>query len=378
MKKEIYKILTKDIASFFLLTTLSLGVIIWVIQAVNLLDIVSEDGHSFRVYFFYTLLSLPKVFSKILPFIFFVSIFYILIKFENNNELIIYWSIGISKLKMINLLISISFFYMLLQLILTSYLVPNSSDKARSYFRSSNIDLFSSLIKERRFIDTVANLTIFVEEKNGNDLKKIYFKDNIGVNQSQIIFAKTGKIVNENNKNTLLLYDGKFINTINQKQSIFKFSETEIDLSKYTTKTTTHPKIQETMTLELYNCITSIINFKKTFTTHDVQFKKKNCSLESFNNVKEELFKRIFLPIYFPVLALLASLLVLQSKNYAKFFHFKLFVFFTGVLTLIISEISVKYFSLNNFNAIIFSILPIFIFLSIYLFLLLKNKLKTI
>jgi lipopolysaccharide export system permease protein len=378
MKKEIYKILTKDIASFFLLTTLSLGVIIWVIQAVNLLDIVSEDGHSFRVYFFYTLLSLPKVFSKILPFIFFVSIFYILIKFENNNELIIYWSIGISKLKMINLLISISFFYMLLQLILTSYVVPNSSDKARSYFRSSNIDLFSSLIKERRFIDTVANLTIFVEEKNGNDLKKIYFKDNIGVNQSQIIFAKTGKIVNENNKNTLLLYDGKFINTINQKQSIFKFSETEIDLSKYTTKTTTHPKIQETMTLELYNCITSIINFKKTFTTHDVQFKKKNCSLESFNNVKEELFKRIFLPIYFPVLALLASLLVLQSKNYAKFFHFKLFVFFTGVLTLIISEISVKYFSLNNFNAIIFSILPIFIFLSIYLFLLLKNKLKTI
>ena len=378
MKKEIYKILTKDIASFFLLTTLSLGVIIWVIQAVNLLDIVSEDGHSFRVYFFYTLLSLPKVFSKILPFIFFVSIFYILIKFENNNELIIYWSIGISKLKIINLIISVSFFYMLLQLILTSYVVPNSSDKARSYFRSSNIDLFSSLIKERRFIDTVTNLTIFVEEKNGNDLKKIYFKDNIGVNQSQIIFAKTGEIVNENNKNTLLLYDGKFINTINQKQSIFKFSETEIDLSKYTTKTTTHPKIQETMTVELYNCITSIINFKKIFTTHDVQFKKKNCSLESFNNVKEELFKRIFLPIYFPVLALLASLLVLQSKNYTKFFHFKLFVFFTGVLTLIISEISVKYFSLNNFNAIIFSILPIFIFLSIYLFLLLKNKLKTI
>ena len=378
MKKEIYKILTKDIASFFFLTTLSLGVIIWVIQAVNLLDIVSEDGHSFRVYFFYTLLSLPKVFSKILPFIFFVSIFYILIKFENNNELIIYWSLGISKLKIINLIISISFFYMLLQLILTSYVVPNSSDKARSYFRSSNIDLFSSLIKERRFIDTVANLTIFVEEKNGNDLKKIYFKDNIGVNQSQIIFAKTGQIINNNNKNTLLLYDGKFINTINQKQSIFKFSETEIDLSKYTTKTITHPKIQETMTLDLYNCTTSIVNFKNVFTTHDVQFKKKNCSLESFNNVKEELFKRIFLPIYFPVLALVASLLVLQSKSYTNFFRFKLFIFFLGVMTLIVSEISVKYSSLNNINAIIFSSLPIFIFLSIYLFLLLKNKFKSI
>ena len=378
MKKKIYKILTKDIASFFLLTTLSLGVIIWVIQAVNLLDIVSEDGHSFRVYFFYTLLSLPKVFSKILPFIFFVSIFYILIRYENNNELIIYWSLGLSKLKIINLIVGVSFFYLCLQLILTSYVVPITKDKARSYFRSSNIDLFSSLIKERKFIDTVANLTIFVEEKNGNDLKKIYFKDNISINQSQIIFAKTGEIKNTNGKNTLLLYNGKFINTIDQKQNIFNFSETEIDLSKYSTKTTTHPKIQETKTVDLYDCLLSIIQFKKIFTIHGFQFEKKNCALDSFNNVKEELFKRVFLPIYFPVLALIASLVVLQSKNYINFFRFKLLVFFGGVVTLIISEISIKYFSLNNLNAIIFSILPLLIFSSIYLTLLLSTKLQKI
>ena len=178
-------------------------------------------------------------------------------------------------------------------------MVPSTKDKARSYFRSSNVDLFSSLIKERKFIDTVENLTIFVEEKNGNDLKKIYFKDNISINQSQIIFAKTGEIKNTNGKNTLLLYNGKFINTIDQKQNIFNFSETEIDLSKYSTKTTTHPKIQETKTVDLYDCLLSIIQFKKIFTIHGFQFEKKNCALDSFNNVKEELFKRIFLPIYF-------------------------------------------------------------------------------
>ena len=80
MKKLIFKKFAKDIFQFFLLVSLSISLIVWVIQAVNFLDIVTEDGHGFRVYFLYTLLSLPKIFSKILPFIYFVSIFYIILK----------------------------------------------------------------------------------------------------------------------------------------------------------------------------------------------------------------------------------------------------------------------------------------------------------
>ena len=91
MKKNIFNNLSIDIGYFFLLTMASIGLIIWVIQAVNFLDIVSEDGHSLRVYFFYTIYSLPKIFGKILPLIFFISVFYILIIYENKNELIIFW-----------------------------------------------------------------------------------------------------------------------------------------------------------------------------------------------------------------------------------------------------------------------------------------------
>ena len=108
MKKNIFNNLSIDIGYFFLLTMASIGLIIWVIQAVNFLDIVSEDGHSLRVYFFYTIYSLPKIFGKILPLIIFISVFYILIIYENKNELIIFWSIGISKLNLlVNLLLKL-------------------------------------------------------------------------------------------------------------------------------------------------------------------------------------------------------------------------------------------------------------------------------
>ena len=148
MKKLIFKKIIIDTGTFFFISIISVATIVWIIQAVNYLDLISEDGHSLKVYFLYTLFSLPKIISKILPFIFMISIFYILIKYEVNNELIIYWINGITKINFINVLFKISFLYFFLQIILTTLIVPYSLDKGRSFFITSNVDLFTSIIKE--------------------------------------------------------------------------------------------------------------------------------------------------------------------------------------------------------------------------------------
>jgi len=116
MKKLIFKKFAKDLTKFFLLASISVTLIVWVIQAVNFLDLVTEDGHGFKIYFLYTLLSLPKIFSKTLPFIYFASVYYIILKYETNNELIIFWTIGIKKIEFINVLIKFSIFYLIFQL----------------------------------------------------------------------------------------------------------------------------------------------------------------------------------------------------------------------------------------------------------------------
>ena len=143
MKKLIFKKIIKDISLFFFISIICVATIVWIIQAVNYLDLVSEDGHSLKVYFLYTLFSLPKILSNILPFIFMVSIFYIIIQYEVNNELIIYWINGITKLNFIHTILKISFIYFLIQIIFTTSIVPYSLDKGRSFFRTSNIDCAS-------------------------------------------------------------------------------------------------------------------------------------------------------------------------------------------------------------------------------------------
>ena len=377
MKKLIFKKFAKDVFQFFLLVSISISLIVWVIQAVNFLDIVTEDGHGFKVYFLYTLLSLPKIFSKILPFIYFISLFYIILKYENENELIIFWTIGIKKIEFVNVLLKFSIFYLILQLLFTTYIVPTTLDKARSYIRGSNVDLFSSIIQEKKFIDVVKDLTIFVEEKNINgELKNIFLKEKIGENEYQTIIAKEGKIKKYDIKTTLLLFDGKIINNNNKKINSFEFSKTEINLSKFTTKTTTHPKIQEIGTYDVLACIVRLKNFNNAYISNVFITNKKlnNCIAENLKDTFQEIFKRLVSPLYLLTLSLIACLIIIKSKDDYEYFKHKFSLFILGVITIIISEISIKYSSANTIqNTHIFS-LPILFLITIYFYIKLKLK----
>jgi len=371
-EKIIFNKLFIDVSKFLLLITLSLSLIIWVIQAVNFLDYISEDGHGLKTYFLITLLNFPKIFTRILPFCVFISIFYILNKYELKNELVIYWNIGIKKIRFINNLIIFSILLLFFQLFFKIFLVPNSLDLSREYIRSSNMDFFPNLIKEKKFIDSVKNLTIFVETKNKDgELKNIYLKDQINIEKSQIIYAKKGRFLLKDNINFLILNDGSFIDIDNKKITSFAFKKTEINLSRYITNTTTFPKIQEVETKYLVNCLYNLYlnkNYK-----HSTNF--LTCAENSQNDIKEEIFKRIVKPFFIPVLVLVASLIILFNKDHFNYSRIQYILFFVGFFILVLSEISARY-TTNNLMSIIFLILPAIIFLVSYFYLLFKLKTK--
>ena len=120
MKKIVYRKLAKDCTKFFLTTLFVISIIIWVLQAVNYLDFVIEDGHGFFVYFNYTLLSFPKILSRVYPFAIFLSFSTILLKYEYQNELVIFWNFGIKKIEFINFFIKFSFLFVFLSLLLNA------------------------------------------------------------------------------------------------------------------------------------------------------------------------------------------------------------------------------------------------------------------
>jgi len=201
-------------------------------------------------------------------------------------------------------------------------------------------------------------------------------KEKIKENEYQIIFAKRGIINNKNNQNILLLFNGKIINNTNDKTNSFEFSETELNLSKFSTHTTTHPKIQEITTYDLFACIIKLKNFSSSFIVDKFKTKKKlkNCRINNIKISFQETLKRIILPFYLPVLTLIASLIIIKSKDDYEFFKYKLVLFVFGVMTIIISEISMRYSSSNILENIYLVSLPILLFFFIYIYFKIKLR----
>ena len=161
MKKIIFRKLMLDYMSFFIIALFSSGIVIWVFQAVNFLDIMIEDGRSYSVYISYSLLNFPKILNKLFPFVLFFSLFYVTIKYETSNELIIFWNFGINKIQLINFVFKFSIVLMIIQLIFSSVIVPKSQDLARSFLRTSTVNFYENFIKPKRFNDTIKKVTIY-------------------------------------------------------------------------------------------------------------------------------------------------------------------------------------------------------------------------
>ena len=91
MKKIIFKNFNFNTFKFFLTTLLIIGAIVWTLQAVNYFDYVTEDGHGLITYFKYTVLNFPKILHRLVPFVFFISLFYIISSYELRYELNNFW-----------------------------------------------------------------------------------------------------------------------------------------------------------------------------------------------------------------------------------------------------------------------------------------------
>ena len=222
MKKILFRKLLSDCLTFFVIALLSASIIIWVFQAVNFLDIMIEDGRDYLVYINYSLLNFPKIVSKVLPFVFFFSFFYIISKYELNNELIIFWNFGVNKFQLINFLFKFSIFLSLLQILLSAFIVPKSLDTARSFLRSSSVNFLENFIKEKKFNDTIKGVTIYSDSKDDNgNLENIYLKKDDNKNNFQITYAKKGNFIKSNNGQILVLYEVETINVVNNKITNF-------------------------------------------------------------------------------------------------------------------------------------------------------------
>ncbi len=369
LSNKIYKHFFIELSKYFFVVLFTFSAIVWAVQAVNYLDLIVDDGHAVSVYLGYSFLNISKILTKFIPLSFLIALFLTILKFDDESEFMILWTAGLNKIRVVNFFLIVSFLVTLLQITLASTINPKVLNFSRSLIRDSNLDFISTMIKTNQFNDTVEGLTIYVQEKDENNImKNIFIRDDQKVLQSietsrdsgsLTIFAERGKI-EKKDRNYLALENGT-IQTENKDREIqsVNFKKTTLLLEGMKTKSITQPKLQETSSGILVKCLFG----KKT------EKKLLNCAERSKLDAMSEFNRRFGMPLYIPYVALLSSFLLISRNDSKRKGIYKYFYFGGAFVTLVMAEILVRYSGKSLTYSMLYYLVPIISIPILYLIL---------
>ena len=366
LQNKIYYNYFKEILKIFITILLSLTIIAWTVRAVNFLDLIVENGYSITTYFNFSILNSFGIATKFVPLSFLLTLTIFIIRLMQENELVILWTSGVKKIKIINLFLFISIVITIINLILSIFITPATLNKSRHLLSNENLSSILPTLKIQQFSDSFKGLTFIVDDKLNNKIKNIFLYDTSEnlknlissdkKNLSTTIIAKDGIV----EKKKMTLFNGQIISSNKNENDIIRFEQISIDLTNLTNTTIKKPKIQETSTIKLLSCINK-------------EVPKDNICNSNFNvEILPTLTRRIILPLFIPVLALITSLLLIKNGN--KFLFNKISIFSYAFLVLLYAELTIRYTGVSKIFANIFIISPFLLLAIIYIFI--KYKLS--
>ena len=362
LQNKIYQNYLIDIFKTFLTILLGFTLIAWTVRAVNFLDLIVESGYPVLTYFQYSFLNIFGILTKFIPISFLVALILFIIRQIQENELIILWTSGVKKIELVKLFFLFSVIISIFYLVFSSLITPLALNKSRQLLGKESLTSFLPTVKAQQFSDSFNGVTFIVDKKYNNELKNIFLQDNarvlknISSNKKKAlttIIASNGLI----NENKMIMFNGQIISSDNNNQGndIIKFDQLSVDLNNFKNRTIKQPKVQETSTITLLTCLEGSI------------FYKFSCEKNFKTEILPILNRRITLPLYFPIIALFASFLLIKSKK--RFLFSKVSVFLYCFLILLYAELIIRYTGINNLISKLFVFSPVVLSILVYIFL---------
>ncbi len=370
LQNKIYQNFIREILKTFFVVLFGLSIIAWTVRAVNFLDLIVENGYSILLYFQYSFLNLFGILTKFIPLSFLIALIIFVIKQIQENEFVILWTSGVKKIRLVNLFFLITLFILIIYLLFSTFITPLALNKSRNLLSKDGYNSILPTIRIQQFSDSFKGFTFLVEQRLNNEIKNVFLHDksnilkNLTSNSSDkkttTIIAKEG-IVEEKR---MILFNGNIItaNSDNTKSDLIKFTQLNIDLTNLQTSTIKVPKLQETPTSDLLRCVFASYNEKIL-----------NCKKNTKKEITTVLNRRIVLPFYIPIIALICSFLLIKNNDKKNFFLNKYFIFLASFLILLYSELIIRYTGISKIISTLFIsspfiLMPLIYFLLIYKF----------
>ena len=225
-------IFKQTLSNVFLSSLVFVG-IIWLSQSFKTIKLIINKGAGISDFFILSFYSLPSWLLIALPFGTFAGCLITYLKLENDREIIVMKSAGISPLKLSNPAFFVSILVSSIMFIISHYTLPKTYKNFKLLQNEVRNNSQNIALKENIFIDINKNQTIFFGKLGkSNELEEIFIQDRSDPSFLVEYFSKNGFLTFD--KLVILsMKDGTRISTdLDGNSTILNFKRYDIKIKK--------------------------------------------------------------------------------------------------------------------------------------------------
>ena len=183
--------------------------VVWLTQAVRLIDTVVASGQGAGIFLTFSALVLPQVFVIVLPLAGIGAALYALNKLYTDSELIVMMGAGLGPLAMLRPVAIFGALIAVLMALVLMVLVPLSGAVLAERTRAIRADLANALIVERQFLHPAVGLTLFITETGRQgEMAGIFINDQRDPARPVTYSAERALLVRDDMEARLVMLEG--------------------------------------------------------------------------------------------------------------------------------------------------------------------------
>jgi lipopolysaccharide export system permease protein len=221
----------------FLITLVSLTVVIWFTQAMREFDLITSQRQTLLVFVGITGLIIPLLVMMIAPIALVMASAHVINKLSSDSEIIVMNAAGISPWILLRPFLVAAIVVSVLLAVLAAYVSPRSLRALRDWSAQVRADILTNIVQPGRFTTIGGNLTFHIADRRQNGLLVgIFVDDRRDPKEHSTYLAEQGEIV-KNDSGSFLVFQGGSIQRLEAGQRdprIVMFDRYAFDLSQFT------------------------------------------------------------------------------------------------------------------------------------------------
>ncbi|HXQ84815.1 MAG TPA: LPS export ABC transporter permease LptF [Xanthobacteraceae bacterium] len=221
----------------FLITLVSLTVVIWFTQAMRDFDLITSQRQTLLVFVGITGLIIPLLVMMIAPIALVMAAAHILNKLSSDSEIIVMNAAGVSPWRLLRPFLAAAVVVSLLVSVIAAYISPRSLRELRDWGAQVRADILTNIVQPGRFTTIGGDLTFHIADRRPNGLLVGIFVDDRRDPKEHVTYlAEQGEIVKNDNGSFIVLEGGSIqrLEAGQRDPRIVTFDRYAFDLSKFT------------------------------------------------------------------------------------------------------------------------------------------------